>query len=166
LEFIKRLHRIPQYQRVYIDESGINQYLQREYARALRGEVIEDVKPGKRFKRINIIGAQGEDFYYGIECYEQSTDSRFFEGWFENSLLKIIPKGYTAIMDNARFHNKCRLQKLARGNIRLLFLPPYSPDYNPIEKTWSNKKRFIRSNMQKYKSIEDAIYDYFNLSVS
>jgi transposase len=166
LEFIKRLHRVPQYQRVYIDESGVNQYLQRENARAPRGETIEDVRPGKKFKRINVIGAQGADFYYGIECYRQSTDSKFFEDWFEKSLLKVIPKGCTAILDNARFHNKIRLRKLARGKVRLLFLPPYSPDYNPIENTWSNMKRFIRSNKQNYNTIEDAIYDYFYASVS
>jgi len=160
------LHRIPQYQRVYIDESGINQYLQREYARAPRGEIIEDVTPGKKYQRINIIGAQGEDFFYGIECYKQTTDSERFEDWFSNSLLKVIPKGYTAIMDNARFHNKLRLRRLARGKIRLLFLPPYSPDFNPIEKTWSNMKHFIRSNKQNYESIEDAIYDYFNVSAN
>ena len=153
------MYRIPQCQRVYIDESGVNQYLQREYARALRGEIIEDVKPGKRYNRINIIGAQGENFYYGIKCYKQSTNSTFFEDWFVNSLLKIIPKGFTVILDNAKFHNKFMLRKLARGKIRLLFLPPYSPDLNPIEKTWSNMKRFIRSNSQNYKTIEEQFMD-------
>lgn len=143
----------------------MNQYLQREYARAPRGEIIEDVTPGKKFKRVNVIGAQSEEYFYAIECYTHSTDSYFFECWFKNSLLKIIPKGYTVILDNAKFHNKIRLLKLARGKVRLLFLPPYSPDFNPIENTWSNMKSFIRSNKQKYKSIEDAIYDYFNYSV-
>ena len=146
---------------MFIDESGVNQHLHREYARAPRGEIIEDVKPGKKYERVNVIGAECEDFYYGIECYKQSTDSTFFENWFANTLLKIIPKGCTAILDNARFHNKTRLRKLARGKIRLLFLPPYSPDYNRIEKTWANMKRFIRSNNQNYQSVEDAIYSYF-----
>ena len=165
-EYIARLKRVPYEKRLYIDECGINKYLQREYARAPRGEIVEDVKPGQKFERVNVIGALCEGNHYGVECYNHPTDSAFFENWFGNSLIKEIPKGYTAIMDNARFHNKKRLRKLARGKVRLLFLPPYSPDYNPIEKSWSNMKRFLRSFAQDCQSIDDAIYSYFKGSVN
>jgi transposase len=91
----------------------------------------------------------------------------FFEGWFENNLLKAIPEGegFTVIMDGASFHRKKRLRKLARGKIRLLFLPPYSPDYNPIEKSWANMKRFLRDNIQKFQSLSNAIYEYFQVPI-
>jgi transposase len=138
--------------------------LQREYARAPRGETIEDTRPGQKYERLNVIGAVCEGNYYGIECYSQVTNSAFFEDWFGNTLIKEIPRGCTVIMDNARFHNKKRLRKLARGKARLLFLPPYSPDFNLIEKIWANMKRFLRSFTRYYQSIDDAIYDYFNVS--
>jgi transposase len=67
-------------------------------------------------------------------------------------------------MDNARFHRKEELRKLARGKVRLLFLPPYSPDYNPIEKSWANMKRYLRSNLRDYQSVQSAIYDFFGVS--
>ena len=102
--------------------------------------------------------------YFAIECYKHTTNSDFFEDWFKNYLLKEIPKGYTVIMDNAKFHRKEILHKLARGNVRLLFLPPYSPDYNPIEKSWANMKQFLRDNLLKYQSVSSAIYDYFGFS--
>jgi len=72
-----------------------------------------------------------------------------------------MPNGYTAIMDNAGFHRKKELRKIAGGKVRLLFLPPYSPDCNPIEKTWANMKRFLRNNLKGFLSVDSAIYNYF-----
>ena len=138
--------------------------MQREYGRSLRGAIIEDVKCGKKFERKNITGALCNHEYYAVECYGHSTDSTYFENWFERCLLPGLPKGHTVIMDNAPFHRKERLRKLARGKARLLFLPPYSPDYNPIEQSWANMKRYIRDNMQNYLSIDAAVYDYFGFS--
>ena len=122
---------------------------------------MEDVKRGKKIARTNVIGAQCAGEHFSIECYQQKTDSEFFETWFVNNLLKEIPNGYTAIMDNAAFHKKKKLRQLARGKIRLLFLPPYSPDYNLIEKSWATMKRSLRGNINKYSSINVAIYNYF-----
>ena len=125
---------MPREKRVFVDESGINTWLHREKGRAPRGEQVQDAIPGKKFERINIIGALCHGKYHGVMCYKHATDGAFFESWFADVLLKTIAHGknYTVILDNAPFHNKKRLKKLARGKVRLLFLPPYSPDYNPI----------------------------------
>jgi transposase len=140
--------------------------LQREYARAPRGEVIEDVKRGYRFDRVNVIGALCGGAHFAIECFRQAADSQFFEAWVENSLLQVIPKGHTVIMDNAGFHRKKALRKIVRGKARILFLPPYSPDYNPIEKTWANMKRYLRNNLKDYPSVDSAIYQYFGVKAN
>ena len=135
--------------------------MQREYARAPRGEIIEETTQGEKFDRVNTIGALCNGEHSAMECYRQTTNSAFFEGWFESRLLREIPKGNTVIMDNARFHRKKDLRKIARGKDRLLFLPPYSPDYNPIEKTWANMKRFLRNNLNEFNSVDSGIYYYF-----
>jgi transposase len=67
--------------------------------------------------------------------YGHTTDAAFFEDWFEFDLLSVVPCGHTVIMDNASFHRKKALREIAeRYSVKLLFLPPYSPDFNPIEK--------------------------------
>jgi transposase len=137
--------------------------LQREYARAPCGEKIEDVRRGTRFERTNIIGALCAGKHFSIKCYKQTTDGEFFETWFKDCLLKEIPCGYTVIMDNASFHRKSKLKKISRGKTRLIFLPPYSPDYNPIEKSWTNMKRYLRSNLHDFTSVDSAIYNYFQV---
>ena len=146
-----------------MDESGVNTCLQREYARAPRGKKVEDIKRGRQFERVNVVGALCAGSHYAVACYHEATDGEFFERWFTGCLLAEIPKGHTVIMDNASFHRKRRLSKLARGKVRLLFLPPYSPDYNPIEKTWANMKRFLRNNLQDFQSVNSAIYGYFRI---
>jgi len=148
---------------VYVDESGIHTYLLREYARAPGGALIEETTPGKKSDRINIIGALCNGEHSAIECYRHTTDRIFFEDWFENNLLRELPHGYTVIMDNATFHRKKELRKIARGKVRLLFLPPYSPDYNPIEKSWAHMKGFIRNNLEDFESVASAIYNYFGV---
>jgi hypothetical protein len=138
--------------------------LQREYVRAPRGGRIEGVKPGRRFDRVNVTGALCNGKHYGIECYKQATDGGFFEHWFVHCLPAAIPKGHMVIMGNAPFRRKKRLRKPARGKVRLLFLPPYSPDYNPIEKSRATMKRHLRNNLHNFQSVSDGIYDYFELS--
>ena len=71
----------------------------------------------------------------------------------------------SSIMDNARFHRKAKLRGLAeKAGVGLIFLPPYSPDLNPIEKSWANMKRWLRDNLSSFHSVEPAIYEYFSVA--
>jgi hypothetical protein len=85
--------------------------------------VVEVVKRGEKFERVNVVGALRNEEYYAIECYQHTTVSGFFESWFKDCLLAEIPKGCTIILDNARFHRKEVLCTLATGKAGLLFLP-------------------------------------------
>ncbi|MDR0472660.1 MAG: transposase [Treponema sp.] len=134
-------------------------------ARAPQGGKVEDVKRGARSGRENVIGALCGGGRLAIECCKHAAGGGFFENRFKDCLLPAIPKGHTVIMDNASSRRKARLRKAARGTARLLFLPPYSPGYNPIEKSWANMKRFLRDNIQKFQSLSDAVYEYFHVPV-
>ena len=81
-----------------------------------------------------------------------------FENWFEEELLKKLPKDHVIIMDNAAFHKKEVLYQIAKKySQELIFLPPYSPEYNPIEHTWSALKRKVASCVHLYSSVSQAL---------
>ena len=146
---------------MYAAGSGVNTCLQREYARPPRGETAEDLTGGNRFERVNAAGALCAGTHYAAECYRHTAGGGFFERRFAGCLPEEIPRGHTVIMDSAPFRRKGRLRKLAGGKVRLLFLPPYSPGCNPIEKTWADMKRFLCNNMNHFKSLDSAVHTYF-----
>jgi transposase len=152
---------------VFVDESGLNRYYRRLYARAKRGVKVYDKKPGKRTKKTNIIaglvyGDSGKR-HVAVHSYEHATNSEFFEDWFEWELLGEIPENTIIVMDNASFHRKEKLIEIAaRYDSVVVFLPPYSPEFNPIEKSWANFKQWLRYNLHRFLSIEFAIDYYFN----
>ena len=95
-------------------------------------------------------------------AYKGSTDSTLFEFWFEHMLLKAAPAYSVFVMDNASFHRKTILRELAsKANCEVLFLPPYSPDLNPIEKFWAWLKLKLRSILHLFSNFNDAIMDCF-----
>ena len=72
-------------------------------------------------------------------------------------LLPNLAHGMTIVMDNASFHRKTALRQLLierdREDLTLIFLPPYSPDYNPIENCWANLKKFLRNFSFKFRNL-------------
>jgi len=103
--------------------------------------------------------------------YTCNMNSKLFELWFVEVLLFEILKGSVIILDRARTnvvryrHRKQVLKKLAeQAGCRVIFLPAYSPDFNPIEHTWANLKTFIKNFMANFSSLNDAINHYFHFA--
>jgi transposase len=123
---------------------------------------IEDVKSGRKFQRTNVVAAKIGGSIVAPLCYSWNTTSASFVEWFRTKFIKSVPKGTTAIMDNATFHPPKKLKNLCRRHgIKLLFLPAYSPDYNPIEKSWANMKRALIDTIPTCEDVPSAVYRYF-----
>jgi transposase len=147
---------------IFVDESGIHKPLVHERGWSKRGVKIHGTRPGRKFDRTNIIAGLFGKKHIAVKTYKNRTNSAFFEDWFEWELLAEVPEFSVIVMDNARFHRKLKLQKIAdRYGVFLLFLPPYSPDFNPIEKSWANLKKWLRKNLKFFPSLDFAIYYYF-----
>ena len=149
---------IPSEKIAYVDETGLDRFYAREYAYAPRGKTVEGLVPGRKFQRTNLVAAQMGHEVLAPMQYQGTTNAALFESWFEQCLLPCLPKDAVIVMDNAAFHRKKRLFEIAeRFQLTLIFLPPYSPELNPIEKLWAWLKRKIASFVSGFSSLDDAI---------
>jgi len=161
---LSQLSEIPEEKRVYIDESGKNTDLDRTHGYAPAGEKVEGKTHGRKPEKLNIVAAKCGDKILEPHQYGCNMNSRFFEFWFM-LLLLVMGAGHWFIMDNATFHRKTVLQKMAEAKgCHVLFLPKYSPDFNPIEHEWANLKTFLRDYGREYDCTSDAVMDYFNVA--
>ena len=147
-----------------MDESGIDTYLYREYGYAPRGQQVSGRIRGRKYQRCGIVAAQMGNKILAPFQYCGTMDSKLFECWFSNQLLPSLEQGTVIVMDNASFHSKKRLLLAAQNaGCSLLFLPPYSPELNPIEKFWAWLKRFLRKILPFTPSFDDALSTAFQL---
>jgi len=156
---------IPPEDVVYVDECGIDKYLHREFAYAPRGEKVVAKISGKKFKRTNIVAGICQGKWVAPMEYGGMTDSVLFESWFENCLLKEVNAGSVIVLDNAAFHKKSVLPNLARlYGCSVIFLPPYSPDLNPIEHKWAWLKKKLRNILPLFDSFQAALWASFQVA--
>jgi len=134
---------------IYLDESGIEESIFRPYARGAKGQrVLADIS-GSNKRRYSIIAAYEGKRLISPIWFEGHTDSEVFNNWLENFLLPAIPSGKIIIMDNAAFHKSKRTKEIInKFHCQLLYLPTYSPDFNPIEQQWAILKKRVRKNLK------------------
>jgi transposase len=132
-----------------------------------KGKPLFGKKSGKHYQRINIIAAYVNKKIIAQFQFTGKCNAEKFNSWVENYLIKVLKRGQKIIMDNASFHKSLKTKKLIESvGCKLRFLPPYSPDFNPIEKFWANMKRWIRNNVEKFNNFFDTINFFFNILTS
>ena len=96
--------------------------------------------------RINAIGALQDNRLLTVSLFEETINTATFNSWIEHDLLPKLTKKSVVIMDNATFHkDKTMQEQLINAEITLEYLPPYSPDLNPIEHKWAQDKSLRRA---------------------
>jgi transposase len=106
-----------------------------------------------------------------VSIYKGSTDLSLFECFLEHILLpkcgKYPEKHSVIVMDNASFHHSEKIYQLcADAGVILVYLPPYSPDYNPIEEFFAELKAFIKKNWSMYIDMTDRSHEAFRKYLS
>jgi len=145
---------------VYIDEAGMDERDNYGYAYAPAGERAYGLKSGRRQGRINMLaGYRGTELIAPFTL-EGACNRTVFELWLETCLIPTLTPGDWVILDNATFHHGGRIAELiAAAQCRLVYLPPYSPDLNRIEKCWAWLKSRIRKRLSTATSLRAAMED-------
>jgi transposase len=125
-----------------VDECGTNITLTRLYARAPRGERAFGKVPRNWDKNVTLIAAMStEGMGRAAMSVEDATDGAAFEAYVKHFLLPTLKEGQVVVMDNLQAHKSARVRNLIESaGASVLFLPPYSPDFSPIEEAFSKIK--------------------------
>jgi transposase len=130
---------------VFVDESGSNLALAPRYGWALRGERAWGQAPTNRGKNTTLLAALTPEGLLAAMTVEGAANTEAFLTYLDELLCPALRPGQTVLMDNLRVHKADAVrERIEACGCRLVFLPRYSPDFNPIEGAFSKLKAFLR----------------------
>jgi len=142
---------------IFIDETWAKTNMTRLRGRSLCGERLIEKVPHGHWKTTTLIAALGVE---GIECaavVDGAVNADIFEAFVEQVLVPVLKPGDVVVMDNLSSHKRAKTRELIESaGAALVFLPPYSPDLNPIEMVFSKIKQLLRSLGERTR---DALWD-------
>jgi transposase len=132
----------------------------RNHGYCLKGERCFGTHDWGAKGRTNVIGAMLNKQFLTVGLFESNIDTQTFTIWVKQELLPVLPPKSLIIMDNATFHKGKLMQAFIESGGHILeYLPPYSPDLNPIEKKWAQAKLLRK----KHHCSIDHLFNHFNL---
>ena len=131
---------------VFLDESGASTQMTRNYGRAVRGKRVQEGTPCGHWRTVTMLAALTRQGLRAPMTIESATDGDVFLAYLEQVLCPRLVPGQVVIMDNLPAHKVAGVRRLIEATgAHVLYLPPYSPDFNPIEQAWSKIKQHLRS---------------------
>jgi transposase len=132
-------------QLIFLDEFGASTTMQRTHGRAAPGERVVTQVPHGHWKMISTIAAMNIKGVLASASFDGATDTELFLTFIGEVLVPAIKPGQVLIMDNLPAHKSLRVDQLVEtAGARVIRLPPYSPDFNPIEMAISKIKTVLR----------------------
>ena len=130
---------------MFLDESGVTTEMTRRYGWAPRPDRVSEAVPAGHWRTLTVLAALTLEGMLASMTIESPTDGDVFLAFVEQVLGPRLQPGHIVILDNLGAHKVEGVRRLmeSRG-AQLLYLPPYSPDFNPIEQAWSKLKQLLR----------------------
>ncbi len=128
-------------------------------ARCVGGGRIQEATPGGHWKIMTILGAMSLKGMVAAMTIEEATDGDIFLAFIQQVLSPALKPGDVVVMDNLSSHKAAAVRaSIEKTGAELLYLPPYSPDMNPIEKAWAKLKELLRAAQARTReALEQAI---------
>ena len=127
---------------MFVDETWFNTQMSRYWGWAQKGERIPEAIPAGHWRSFTLLGAMTHSGLLATMTVEDSTDTDVFLAFLDQVLCPKLQAGHIVVMDNLQAHKAPAVrEKIEATGASLLYLPPYSPDLNPIEKCWAKIKR-------------------------
>lgn len=150
---------------MFIDETGTDSNIYALYGYSEIGKRSYATKDAFSKERLSTIAGYRrgtKDLIAPFE-YRGTANRDLFLGWFEQMLCPQLEFGDFVVLDNASIHKSEEVFDIAKEfGVNIIYLPPYSPDLNHIEKVWANFKNILRRIRHKYDSFKEAITEAWN----
>jgi transposase len=131
---------------VFVDESGVATDLLRRYGRSPRGVRLRDYTPYGHWQTHTVIAALRVNGLSAPAVFDGPIDNPSFLAYVEQVLVPTLRPGDVVVLDNLAMHRQPEVHAAIVGaGAHLRFLPPYSPDFNPIEQAFAKLKAFLRA---------------------
>ncbi len=147
---------------MYLDEAGVDDTEDYAYGWCDQSQRFEALKLGHRTERISMIAGWCTSKIIAPMTFKGYCDSTLVETWVQAFLVAQLKPGQVVVMDNASFHKSTTIREhIEQAGCTVLFLPPYSPDLNKIEKFWARLKHYLRKTLNQFQSLWDAVDNAF-----
>ena len=158
VEYWEKIREFEAQNLVFLDETGIMLGMARSHARSPLGTRVAGIKPFYRGAKVTVIGAISLKKVLAIMTLNDSMDSSAFAVFIEKFLCPQLWPGAVVVMDNLPAHKLTSIESMIESvGARVVYLSPYSPDFNPIEMWWSQLKSFLRKFSPKTPEMIDRI---------
>jgi transposase len=148
---------------LFMDETGAMTNLVRSHGRSTEGSRCVAYAPNGHWKVMTAVAAIRLSGMSAAATMACPMDGELFQTYLCEALLPVLSAGDVVVMDNLASHKHPRVRELIESaGAKLLYLPPYSPDFNPIEMIWSKVKRLLRSTAAR---TVDALHEAFGTAM-
>jgi transposase len=175
--FLEKIEQIDKNKLYYFDEYGFNLEDDTEYGYAKRGKRLLVPRSGNRGVRLNVLAARNHKHELVAPAIEKKyITKKIFKEYLRTKLLPSLPKWSYLVLDNASFHHDSKADLLddnietikdlaEQFEINIIYLPPFSPDLNPIEKKWAQVRYWYKRLKHNHHNKEKFLQVLLNQKV-